>query len=449
MGANINVYGFGKDGVNIVKSPLHLGDAEATQLQNAELVPDEALGGEGALNKRGGLAALNGSALAGSVLGLVNLPLQTTYVRTLYVALTDPDNGGPTFLRTTDGTTFTNTSSPLQAARRLVENFIASPSTYQQDENSRRYAAFGKFIIYPGASYTSGTSAPTLVYWDGATAAEITRIPNGPSAAGTGLALYVGDMIAANGKVYFIVQDDNAATIGRVMSLDISTGQLAQVGNAWGSGTGQINDGLPGALCWYQGQLFAGESVSASPKVWRIYPDIDAAWTQDAVAGVATDDAILSMCEFKGDLYASTRGSGVGVGKIYKRAASSSAWSQVHTVTGSASAINGLITYDGALYALDREGSTPRLHVLKSTDGASWSTDLDIDSVHSASMASPVGTFGMPIVFGSDLFVLVRCINPNTTANDGFILRKRAGSWAMALDNQEIENAAVILTERS
>lgn len=81
----INIYDFGGGGVNLVKNPLQLADNELTQGQNAELIPDADKGGEGALSKRGGLAALT-SAL-GSISGIGTLPLQTTYTRYLYVAL--------------------------------------------------------------------------------------------------------------------------------------------------------------------------------------------------------------------------------------------------------------------------------------------------------------------------------------------------------------------------
>ena len=74
MGGQVNNYNFGGDGVNIVKDPLQMADGEASQLQNAELVSDQARGGQGSLSKRGGLIALT-SALAGSILGMIALPL--------------------------------------------------------------------------------------------------------------------------------------------------------------------------------------------------------------------------------------------------------------------------------------------------------------------------------------------------------------------------------------
>src|SRR3990167_10416482 len=76
----------GGGGVNLVKGPLQLADNELTQAQNAEFVLNEASGGIGVLSKRGGLAALNGSAMAGTVHGMIGLPLETTYTRTLYAA---------------------------------------------------------------------------------------------------------------------------------------------------------------------------------------------------------------------------------------------------------------------------------------------------------------------------------------------------------------------------
>ena len=66
----VKVYAPGIGGVQLVKNRLQLDDTEVTSAQNAEVIYDEDLGGDGAISKRGGLRLLNTGALAGSVLGM-------------------------------------------------------------------------------------------------------------------------------------------------------------------------------------------------------------------------------------------------------------------------------------------------------------------------------------------------------------------------------------------
>ena len=107
--ASITVYNLGGGGVNLVKGELHLADNELSNCQNAEIVSDQVAGGEGVLAKRGGLAAVNSSALAGSISGMIGTDLLTTYTRTMLISKGTEDS--TTWVTTTDGTTLANNST--------------------------------------------------------------------------------------------------------------------------------------------------------------------------------------------------------------------------------------------------------------------------------------------------------------------------------------------------
>jgi hypothetical protein len=320
-------YGFGKDGVNLVKNPLQMGDGEGLKFQNAEYVPDANRGGEGALAKRGGLAALNGSALAGSVLGMIGLNLKTTYTRTLYVG--KGTQNGNTFRTTTDGTTFANHATALQPA--VPSKFADAGGA----RDARRIASFRNFIVYPYSSYTVGTNNPSIALWDGADAVQVGAIPVGPSATASTPAYAIVDMLVANGQIYFAVHDpggSGANLAGRVMSLNLETGVIKQIAAPFGNGTGEITGGYPCCLAYYKDQLWAGLQINATTdnvgKVVRCYPDIDSTWTAD-VSNLSGSPC--SMAVYKGDLYAGVESSAANNCKVYKRTATTNAWAASFT----------------------------------------------------------------------------------------------------------------------
>src|SRR5512146_780435 len=215
MAGELANYDFGGQGVNLVKNPLQLADGEATQLQNAEYVQDQSLGGRAALSKRGGLAALNASAMGGSVVGMLGLGLKTTYTRTLYAA--KGSAGANTFMTSTDGTTWANTSTP--PALGDLDKFT--------DENgardARRMVGTKTFIVYSGNGYTKSSDKPIAVLFDGTNGFTVTDIPYGPSATANTPAFAITDWLVARGKLYLAVHDPGGTApnmCGRVMKLD-------------------------------------------------------------------------------------------------------------------------------------------------------------------------------------------------------------------------------------
>ena len=441
MGASVTIYNVGGGGVNLVKGPLHLADNELSQAQNAELVSNQNTGGEGVLSKRGGLAALNGSALAGSILGAVGLNLNTIYTRTLLFAKGTEDT--TTWVTTTDGATLANTSTPTRAA-----NF----DKYVDENNARsarRASAFRNFIVYAGNEYTKNTDRPDLVLWDGTAAQDIAEVITGPSSNGS-VPYSITDMLTANGKIYFAVHDPDGANpniAGRVMSLDLETGVIQQIAAPFGDGTGEILGGAPSCLAWHLGQLFVGlngeDTTNGIGVVVRCRPDVDTTWTADVtnLSGFP-----CSMAVFLGNLYVGTMSSTSTGARIYKRTASTSAYAAQVTSGGGAGG-NGhyasLTVYSSALYAVEYHETTPIVHIVTSTDGTTWTTSRDVD-------ANDGGVSGLlpgsGIEFSDDLFYIFR--SSTASANDGFVMRRTGGSWSkLATDNYS--GPAVTLVRRT
>lgn len=440
-------YNFGGGGVNLVKNPLQLADDEATQLQNAEFVPDQSRGGVAALSKRGGLAALT-SALAGAVLGFVSLPLQTTYTRTLYAALEGA--AANTWKKTTNGTSWTDTSSPLRATT-LDNNDIGTHA----DAAARRAVSYKTVVFYPGNAYTADYATPAnntavpLVSWDGTNAVTVLSVPAGASSDGN-YPFSITDMVLANGKVYFSVHDSPNSGApdmrGRVLEFNPATSVLKQVATAFGPGTSEVAGGCPSCLVWHQGQLFVGLDHGAGTdsigKVVRCYPDIDATWTTDV-----TDlkGPPMSMAVFNGDLYVGLGGNATSVARVVKRAQGTGLYATSDSqVTSGVHYYGALVVYGTDLYATVFSNGGTDFEYIRKFDGTTWTTDRDITANDSAGVSMDVGN---ALVFGSDLFVVFKATGPSQ--NDGFIMKKSSGTWSKVVSAANLNGRLVTLTERS
>lgn len=420
----LDIYKLGQGGVQLTKDPLHLADEEVTQAQNAEIVQDVTTGGEGALTKRGGLAVLNSSAMSGSLLGIFGWPIKTTYTRTLYAARGTATAN--TFMSSTNGTSWSDTSSPLAPA---------SDAKFADENNNRdgrRMASYRNFLIYPGNGYTKGTDNPTVCLWDGTNALTVTSIQAGPSSNGS-VPFAITDALVANGKVYLALHDQGgtgANIAGRVVSLDLTTGVVKQIASGFGPNTGEMSGGQPSCMCFYQNQLYVGLNGSATTngigKIVRCYPDTDTTWTADTSTLVSH---VSSLCIFLGDLYAGTQSSATTGAQIYKRAATTGAWTSQFTSGGGAggnSEITSLIVYNSELYAVEYFATTPIIHIKKSSDGTTWTTDRDVDSADSGVAGNLPGQSTL-FNSGADLIIAFR--STTATATDGFLMRKSSGSW--------------------
>ena len=429
--AKIDIYNLAGGGVQLVKGPLHLADNEVSQAQNAEIVSDQTTGGEGVLSKRGGLTALNGSALAGSILGIQDVGLATTYTRTLLISKGTEDS--TTWVTTTDATSLSNNTTITRGAN--FDKFTDENNA----RNARRLSSFRNYVIFPGNEYTQDTDKPNLVLWDGTTAQEIGDVVIGPSSNGS-VPYAITDMLTADGKIFFAVHDPdggNPSNAGRVMSLDLESGVFSQVAAPFGDGTGEESGGIPSCMAWHLGQLFVGlngeDTTDGIGKVVRCRPDLDTTWTDDVtnLSGYP-----CSMAVFLGNLYVGTMSSVSTGAKIYKRTASTSAY-VAQITSGGGAAANGhyaSLTYysgDSKLYAVEYHETTPIVHIISSSDGTTWATSRDVD----ANDSGVAGLLpGNGIEFSDDLLFVFR--SSTASANDGFIMKRSGGAWSkLATDN--------------
>lgn len=427
--------------MNIIKNPLQLADNEVTLSQNAEVVYDANPAGVGALTKRGGLSVLNSSALAGSVLGMLGLNLKTTYVRTLYAARGTATAN--TFARSTNGTVWTNTALPLAPAD--PDKFTDANGT----RDARRMAAIKNFIVYPGNAYTKGTDKPPIDLWDGTNAYTVESIPFGPSATAATPAYAITDWLTANGVLYLAVHDPGGAApalAGRVMSLNLESGVLKQVANAFGSATGEQGGGYPSALSWYKGQLYVGLNGSTTTDgigtIVRAFPGVSTTWTADTTT---LSGHVSTLAVFNGDLYVGTQSSSATGARIYKQASNATAYTVQFTSAagvGDTGHIASMMEYNLELYAV--EYYTSVINIKKSADGTTWTTDRDVVATDGATSQLPAGT----VTFnnGLDLYYVFRATT--ATATDGFILRKNSGSYTKVLTDN-LGGPLAILVERS
>lgn len=450
MAGNLANYSFGGGGVNLVKGPLELGDDEATKLQNAEYRADQLSGGDGALCKREGHAALNGSALAGALLGMVSLPLQTNYVRTMYASLGEFDSD--TFSKTVNGTVWTSVQTLLAAARWDTSDHEGFGSAAQS--GGRNSVSYKNIIFYPGNNYVTSISTPAnntslpLVAWDGSNAFTVFSLPVGPSSSDGNFPFSVSDMIQANGIIYLAVHDPvNGGTLkGRVLAYDPAAATVVQVATGFSGTTGDMSGGAPACLAWHQGQLFVGldngNGTNGVGKVVRCYPAIDTAWTVD-VSNL--DGYPKSMAVYLGDLYVGIRGTASTNAAVWKRSQATGAWASSDALTTSGVAyVSGLIVYSGNLYATTFSDGGADVEKIRKFDGTTWSTDRDVAATDcTAGIAQHVGMF---TVMGNDLYAAFKSIGYNT--NDGFVLRKTGGTWSKVLTDN-INGRLLVLTERS
>lgn len=443
MGSLFKGFRIGQGGVNLTKAPHQLADDEVTQAQNAEIVENANLGGEGALSKRGGLAVLNSAPQAASVLGIHGLPILTTFTRTLYASLGTADSN--TWQSSTNGTSWTDTTTPLRAA---------DNDKYQDETNeraSRRVVTFRNLIIYPGNNYTQDTDNPEISVFDGTNALKVQHVGIGPSGNGSP-PFAITDILTANGKTYFAIHDPGGTApdlTGRVLSYNPITGEVKQVLTAFGGGTNEIAGGAPSCLVWYQNQLWVGlntgNDTNGIGKIVRGHPDVDSTWTSDVTNLV---QGISTMCVFKGDLYAGTFSSATTGARIAKRVSTGVTWATIATSGGGAGGeghyASMVVDSDTAAYCVEYfSGGTDIVHILRTTDGTTWSTSRDVDANDNPDATNPQLP-GMGIIYNSEVLYVFKSLTISSA--DGFIMgRSSGGTWTKrATDNYSGHLAIVV-----
>mgnify|MGYP001618994373 CR=1 FL=1 len=312
MSAKLNLYNFAKLGVNVDKNPIQLEDGELIEAQNWT---SDSSGSDGGIVKRPGLVAINSSGLSGSVLAASNVPLTAATTRTFYIARATA--GGNRWITSTNE--FTSASLPssgtLPNVPILMSQFDQPP--FDISRIAGRIVSTGTALVYPSGTYTqyptaSHTPAPIRLF-DGTNDSVLAYLPRNPSVnSGVSNVRIVADMLYANGLIYIAVFDQGTdpAWAGRVLSVDPSNGAIAQLGERFGTGSGELAGGTPLCLAYANGFLWtgtgSGTSVSrVAGRVYRIRPSAaDTTWTLDKT--MATSEDVTAMTAYRGKLYVGT-----------------------------------------------------------------------------------------------------------------------------------------------
>lgn len=412
----LDLYAIGQGGVNVVKNPIALDRDEALLLQNV-IYPS--LSGEGGLQKRGGLQKKNSAALNGgaSILGLADVPLPDPFSTTsnprqyLYLGEADTNN----WTRTADGATWVTQTVP------------GFPARYNQSG----VPTWGPPPIQPIQGrlvYVSGdTDIDDWWMYDGTSDQLVLVVPAispDPAAYTCGpIGYHLGDFYIST----------TAVGNPRIYKFNLTTGALTLIGG------GQLGvNYVPRAIVSYLGQLFVAatdNSGGAAPQsfVYRCDPANATSWT--------TDSALLTglpggMVNFQGNLYIATGSRNAAVSmNIYKRTPSG-VYSTVYTDPTPWGVTNGgaLIEFDDKLFAYI--GGLIKV----STDGAVWTTDLDVFGTY----AFPAVT-GIPVIFNNELYW--------GFGDDGGLGRARvlkrttAGAWSVSYGPADFHPLLTIFEE--
>ena len=486
MPGKINLYNLGTQGVDLTKSIIHAEDGSFRKAQNA--VPDPR-GKFGAVSMRDGLIEINSTSAGGEVKGILNMPLPSQ--RNIYVGRHGTGTTGQTWITSTDdGVSFASTANIANATDYGYFNSCNSPksSTTQGLELMDRAAFNGNVLIYPATGYTqyipggsvgTGTGPPTLRMWDGVTDRELLRVPlnlrclnssdqfahlTAPDNVGN-QAIYVGDMLMEGQTVYFIVFDfaNGEQFMGRVLSFNLATYALEQIGETFGPATTD-KDGGPFCLGLGLGRLWLGtgngtQSYPSDPapegKVYRIRPGIDSTWTLDATFN--STETVVSICSYAGRMYAGTFDQNAGApapGRLMARG-DDGVWASIDTTgaapTAAGSRVSCLIEFEDNLYwvATDMRGVTSSGKI-KKWDGTTASTVRTFDLEDQGGTNFP--QMGLSALkHNGRLFMLVNVAGGGTSFyNDGKIAYSDDGTTWVEIDNSTtqpiIGRAGVVIT---
>ncbi len=430
MAGKLNIFNFGDQGVDIVKSPLHILDGAWTLAQNAEFCLQ---GGQGGIKKRGGLAKFNAVALAGAVQALGVAPFPYPGTIDLMVALNAGETN--TWDKSPDGTTYTGlTSAQLERGAGIDK----TPTALSSISCGGRCASFNSRFFYPGDSFvqypTGGHTAPPIVVWNGTSYAELLRIPSNPTATAGSHPIWISDLWMADNQIYLAVYDPGGVAPnhkGRVLQFDPTAGTLTTIGNRFGNGTGENAAGFPFCMTSYLGSLYAGTygiSGNNQGKVYRIIPGLEETWTLDLTATLH-NGYYMSLCPYQGQLYAATDADSSGTAIVQVRT-SVGVWST--SLTAPAANSNyfcSLIVFNNLLFCAYYKTSSG-VCLIKKYDGSSWTTDLDVGATYVASRPP-----GIPFVFRGALYWPFLGSESSASSTAGFLLKRdNAGVWTQPLN---------------
>lgn len=396
----VNVYNLGEMGVNIDSSPIHSKDGELLRAQNWQTDPT---GLQGGIRRRDGLAKLNTGAMAGSVSGIIGLPLPDLSLLTRHFYATVEDGTGNNFRHSTDGTTWayvTSGSKPRQAAD-LGSLGTGSQALYSL---ANKFATLNNKMYYPGHDYTPGTTPPTIHVFDGTNDYVLCYISQNPYVSGSICRGVYSITPFSDTQLLVSTYDDNTAIgRGRVLLLDTTSGALTHIAPETDI---QFGGGLNPFV--FQGKVWLGSihgSGGTGPTIaWARLQD--KTWTIDVDPGslpaafTASTGYIINGVVFLGELYVSVAADTPTNGRICKRT-NAGVWSvaKQNDGTGANNFLGPLIvSKDGntifAYWSSVSGGAAPVNRIISSTDGATWATDYDV----SANVGASYSATGMPLL---------------------------------------------------
>lgn len=440
MDKKIAIYNLGQLGVDVVRDATHLDDGAFTTAQNAQVDSVQGIGG---IRKRDGMTRLNASALAGSVRGLIGLPLpdRTTLTRTFWLPLNDASSN--TFKKSTDGTSWVDQTTPTKAVREVnggIEVAIAM-GDYQ-----RIWQGFADKLYYPGNDYTGGTTAPTLHSWDGTTDLLIATIPDNPKEALRPKC--ITSLLPYSPTQLLVATADDGTGTGngrtRILLLDLTSGTMQQIGQE----TDLIAGHIVGGLLLWQGRIwisFRNANGGIALTTYYARPG-DATWTLDDSFGTA-HGYCSGLVIFKGNLYQGS-GADVGANGLIRKRTTGAVWSTEHTSDGT-----GAGNYCGPLIVAADEskifayrnsvsgGAAPQIRIMESTDGTTWSTSYDI----SANLSNSYTRSGMPFRDSNgDIYWPLSA--GSVPSVGGLLKRTNAGAWSIVLSGLNNVRGALGIT---
>lgn len=423
MANELPQYLVGSKGVNVVDSPLHTPEGGLLSGQNVGFTRFLGLGG---LASRAGLAALNASAAAGSIIALTNVPLVYPGIAGLMLALNSGET--PTWKVSADGTAFANlTSGTIQRAAGGFASLWGG-ATIPRDPRS---ASFRSRFYFVGDNYVVNTSAPPIVAYDGTSSFEQFNVPDNPTSGG--VTRWVSDFLIYNGLIYLSTYDPGGVAPdhkGRVLAYDPSNGTLLEIGNRFGNGSGENTKGFPFCLTFFAGYLWAGTyGISGNNQggVYKILVGVDETWTLDKTATLH-NGYYMALCPYGGALYAATDADSSGTAIIQKRT-STGTWST--SLSAPASNVGffcSLFVFNGLLFAGYYKGTATTSTLIKVYDGVSWTTDLDVGATYAALVP------GKPFQFQGALYWPFYDLTSDASATGFLLKRTTGGAWTRQLN---------------
>ena len=437
MGAKLDIYNLGEQGINVAKSPIHLADGELVHAQNAEFFIEQ---GRGALRKRPGLQVHNTTALAGRVNGMIGVPLPAPGSGSLRI------NGFQGTVNPDGTVTWTPDTGPDRLFGTIAPMFWAEAWWTELGTNAadvpigfsvpKKTPLVQPIVTIGGVTYYAGPNLSIAAHTEGSEY-EVLRVPPANPAAPERDAL--GPLLNANGKLYYAQRlrpaDDTYAI--RVYEYNPTTNINRQVGPDLPSPPVVIPSPtyaypfLPTALALWQNRLFLGtaqainQDDTGNDHGFAIFtiPLNGTAWTKD-IEEPHDDRTIVatSFAPFGGHLFAGSSGNEVSNAILFMRPPSGP-WSTYlgHVGTSWGGWFDGLINFDNSLYFVGDEPANPGVTDIQKIAAFGDTPTIDYDLT-----TAPAKWLGGAKVSGDTLYYLF--FDPNTH-QQRLVYKKKGGTW--------------------